>query len=255
MPFTPTHILAVLPLWPARQWLPFSALAIGTMMPDVALLFPLVDYAQTHSPIGLFTVCLPLGVVGFLVFEMVMRGPLIALLPSWAQSRLRSSPQVPKDARLHVCLNYFAGVSLAVVIGAYTHQVWDAFTHQGRWGTQLFPSLNSEFHFWGHPIPGYKLLQYGSTIVGLPLLAILTLAALNRLIPHDIETSAISGRLKVLAGLMLVVMPLVLCTYSLFTEPTIRQALGMAARQSARTLLLASVTYSIVFQTRMLSKP
>ncbi|MGD1950048.1 MAG: DUF4184 family protein [Leptolyngbyaceae cyanobacterium] len=30
-----------------------------------------------------------------------------------------------------------------MVVGACTHQIWDAFTHKGRWGTHFIPMLNS----------------------------------------------------------------------------------------------------------------
>ncbi len=35
MPFTPTHVVAILPLWPLRRFLPFTALAIGAMVDGV----------------------------------------------------------------------------------------------------------------------------------------------------------------------------------------------------------------------------
>ncbi|NER80212.1 MAG: DUF4184 family protein [Leptolyngbya sp. SIO1D8] len=79
MPFTPTHIGAVLPFWLLRRVVPFSAFAIGAMVLDVPLFFPIIDYAQTHSPLGLFTVCLSIGIAGFFLFELVMRRPIIAI--------------------------------------------------------------------------------------------------------------------------------------------------------------------------------
>ena len=41
MPFTPTHVAAVVPIaWLSRQRLPFSALVIGSMIPDLHLFVP-----------------------------------------------------------------------------------------------------------------------------------------------------------------------------------------------------------------------
>jgi hypothetical protein len=65
---------------------------------------------------------------------------------------------------------FFASSALAIVIGATIHVFWDSFTHQGRWGSSLFPSLNDNvLTIWGYAMPGYKALQYGSSLVLLPL--------------------------------------------------------------------------------------
>ena len=34
-------------------------------------------------------------------------------------------------------------LALAIVFGSITHIVWDAFTHEGEWGMELVPWLNS----------------------------------------------------------------------------------------------------------------
>ena len=141
VPFTPTHIVAVLPLLPLRRWLPFAGLAIGAMVPDIALFFPIVSYAETHSPFGVFTTCVPLGVAIFLLFDTVMRGPLVALLPTWFQIRIDPLPKLPTIPRLRPHLLFYAGLVPSIIIGAFSHQIWDAFTHEGRWGTKLIPSV------------------------------------------------------------------------------------------------------------------
>ena len=137
VPFTPTHVVAVIPLWPLRRFLPFAALAIGSMVPDLALFFPYIDYSETHSAMGVFTVCLPMGISLFLLFELVMRRPMTGLLPNYVERRMQSAPRLPTEPEMIVHFRFYAKVALAIVIGAYTHQIWDAFTHQGRWGTRL----------------------------------------------------------------------------------------------------------------------
>ena len=56
--------------------------------------------------------------------------------------------------------------------------VWDAFTHGGRWGVRLVPALDTPFDLpaWlpeGLPpvMHGYRIAQYLSSAIGLPLLA------------------------------------------------------------------------------------
>jgi hypothetical protein len=71
-------------------------------------------------------------------------------------------------------MKFFAASSLAIGIGAMTHVFWDSFTHRDRWGTNFFPRLNENLlTTWGHGTPGYKVLQYGSTLVLLPSMALL----------------------------------------------------------------------------------
>jgi hypothetical protein len=60
---------------------------------------------------------------------------------------------------------------VAIVTGALTHLLWDAFTHRGTFATAAFPSLLG-------PVPGvswmpiYHFLHGLSTVVGLVLLGI-----------------------------------------------------------------------------------
>ena len=78
MPFTATHIAAVVPFaWLCRWRLPLSALAIGSMVPDVAGFYPnLFDYPTLHSFPGVFTHCIPLGLIGFFLYHWVLKQPL-----------------------------------------------------------------------------------------------------------------------------------------------------------------------------------
>ena len=104
-------------------YLPFVALAIGAMVPDTPLFFPVLDYAQTHSLWGVLTVCVPLGVSLFLLFEMVCRQPLLALSPTWLQQRIAGESQIPSAPQLNIQVSFYLGVAGAVAIGAISHQV------------------------------------------------------------------------------------------------------------------------------------
>ena len=179
MPFTPTHVLAITPIAAVSRWrLSFSALAIGSMIPDLPLFVPLApSYATTHSLPGLITACLPLGALGFVAFQAVLKRPLIALLPSAVRCRCAAIAGPSPEPSVRTVVS----VAMAVTIGAATHLVWDAFTHQGRWGTLLVPCLDATaLTVAGHAVPGYKVLQYGSTAVGLPFLAALAILWLTR---------------------------------------------------------------------------
>jgi hypothetical protein len=172
MPFTATHIAAILPIAKLWRWyIPFSALAIGSMMPDFPLFFPWgPDYWQMHSIAGAWSGCLPIGVACFLLFQCLAKAPMLAALPSFLQRR---TARIARPA-LEPQLGFYLWVGAGVLIGAYSHILWDSFTHAGRWGTEQLPGLHETWLTWrGINVPGYAALQYGSSVVFLPLMAIL----------------------------------------------------------------------------------
>jgi hypothetical protein len=159
MPFTISHVVAILPLTTPRaaRWFPTSALVIGAMVPDVPLLAPyLGSYAWSHDLlVGPITYDLVVGLGVFALWTYALRRPLADLAAPGLRTRL--SPERPVRGRTWL----WAG--LAIVIGAYTHVLWDSFTHANRWGVQLIPALSQP---WG-PLPGFKWLQHGCGIAGL----------------------------------------------------------------------------------------
>ena len=246
MPFTPTHIVAVLPFWSLRSIAPFSAFAIGAMVPDVPLFFPIVDYAQTHSSAGLFSVCVPLGMGLFFLFELVMRKPMIAILPVGLASRLSPTPNIPTQSFLGIHLRYAITVAVAIAVGAGTHQIWDAFTHAGRWGTHLLPMLNSTIEIGEFHMLGYKALQHGSTIIGLPLLALLSAVELNRNEPRRYQ-GTLPIKWKLLAGVLILIIPICVAVYAYIISPSVYQAVFLTITRSGAILLGLLFAYCSLF--------
>lgn len=200
MPFTPTHIAAILPIAALRRReLPFSALAIGAMLPDLPLFLPRlsrnaialhgtslfssflrsayeilfqVNYYQMHSIPGLFTICLPLGMACFLCFQNILKEPLYRLLPQWFQQRMADW----RTSCVEPTLPFLVGVSLSIVIGSGTHVLWDSFTHEGQWGTRLLPILSRVWIDWhGYQAQGCRVLQHVSTVIFLPIMCVMFL--------------------------------------------------------------------------------
>lgn len=168
MPFTIAHPLFVAPFFPVRRVLPVSALAIGSMVPDWPLYFSWgPNYVQSHSMWGIPAVCLPMGVVLFLAYEFLLKEPLIELFPKSLRERMTRQRLPTFDGSLL----FWLGVGLAVMIGAASHVFIDSFTHQNRWGTNHLPWLNNAaFIIGGRNVPTFKLLQYGGSAIGIPLL-------------------------------------------------------------------------------------
>ncbi|MEU4535262.1 DUF4184 family protein [Streptosporangium sp. NPDC023825] len=162
MPFTPSHVAAVLPLISSeriRRFLDPWALALGAMVPDLPIFFPfLPDYMIWHSFKGVFTID-PFAVVVLLaVFHLVLRDPLTALLPPTLAGRAASlTPGMYGLRRL-------PAVIAGGVVGALTHKLWDSFTHSyssALWGWSWLDVRVAGV------ISLFRLLQYTSTVVGL----------------------------------------------------------------------------------------
>ena len=246
MPFTPTHVVAVLPFWSWRRVAPFSAFVIGAMIPDLPLFFPIVDSSKTHSPAGAFALCLPMGMAVFFLFERVMRRPMLALLPGWVESRLSSKSSIPIQPFLSIQLRYWVGVAIAILMGAYSHQIWDAFTHKGRWGTHLLPILNSSIDIGGFHIFGYKIFQHGSTFVGLPLLMVLAMLELSRTRPI-LGQGTLQFKWKLLAGSLLFAVPACVAVYAAMVSPSAYWALFLTTTWSGAILMVILLTYCFLF--------
>ncbi|KOV70884.1 DUF4184 family protein [Streptomyces sp. MMG1121] len=185
MPFTLSHAAAVLPAvrrdGTGRGPLVPAVLVAGSFAPDVtfyaASVLPggMEFGAVTHAFTGVVTVdvLIAWALVGL---WLLVREPLLALLPRARQGRpaalLRCG--VP-HARMRVAAVGWWYVSAA--LGALTHVVWDAFTHDGRWGTRLIPAVEHD-RLLGLPL--FSWLQYGSSVAGAAVLAVFAGRVLRR---------------------------------------------------------------------------
>jgi hypothetical protein len=142
-----------------------SALMVGAMSPDIAYFLPVeISRITTHDLPGIFRFCWPAGLSVWLVYVLLLERPTIALLPdAW---RLRIAPGGPLSWTLLV----FA--SLAIMLGAATHIVWDLFTHSSPVVDAIPPLREVRVQVGPFNPRLYKLLQYVSSIFGLAVLAI-----------------------------------------------------------------------------------
>lgn len=202
MPLTFSHPAAILPLPRLlRKWSVPSALVIGSMTPDFAFFLPLgVTRAGSHSLAGLFWFCLPLGLVSYLAFHLLLKYPLLSLLPSWVGRRLSSllneTDRLPRVSWL--------AVTVSLILGAATHLIWDSFTHPGAPGVEAIPFLRVEVFtidtYHGYV---YKLLQYFSSGFGLLILGIYSILWLRKAPPGPLPIRPLSG-VERLAGFAII---------------------------------------------------
>jgi len=147
MPFTFSHPAAALPL---RRYCPrylvFSALALGTVTPDLGyFVFRFPEASFAHALIGSFLLDLPLGFILWILARgwkpKIFAGSVFKAIPS-------------------------------IWIGAFSHLVWDAFTHQRGLFGELPWISGSRVHLFGTSIYLYEILQHGSSLLGMAALAI-----------------------------------------------------------------------------------
>jgi hypothetical protein len=168
MPFTPAHPAAILPLPRLlRKWTVPSALVIGSMVPDLVYFLPLgMHRLDSHNLAALFWFCLPMGLGAYLIFHLFLKYPIYSLLPGFIARRVS---HLMDETRLKN-IRWLA-VAASLLLGAVTHLVWDAFTHDGAPGVQAIPILRADLFAVGtYHIYAYRVLQYFSSAIGLMIL-------------------------------------------------------------------------------------
>jgi len=159
LPFTLSHPAAIALLWPfARpKRLPLAALAIGAMSPDFEFFLHLRPVALwSHTVVGLFGFCLPVGLAVFAVWQLVVRQPVQELLGFAA---------LPDKS--DASWKWWARGAIGVLLGAASHLIWDGLTHGDYWGARLWPGLRTTAISWGTlSVPWFNVLQHLSTLVG-----------------------------------------------------------------------------------------
>lgn len=163
MPFTLAHAAAAYPL--RRTRLVLSALIFGTFAPDLEFFLRFAPRGPFgHTFPGLFLFCLPVAFGIFWIFHDLVKEPLAAVMPRAIRERI--VPGIyPMSLRRPLQLLL---IFVSILIGSFTHDLWDSFTHYHRWLSQDIPLLHEVFTV---PHVGdvhlYKFLQYASTIFGL----------------------------------------------------------------------------------------
>ena len=171
MPFTLSHAAAALPFKRyCPQRLDMLALMVGTITPDLAYYWRDFNLAaKAHTFGGSLVICLPLGLAAFYLIRAfskdigrVLTNPFDKLFES-----LKEAPTKPIT------------IIASVLVGAWTHVIWDSFTHRNGSVVTRVPWMSEDilgllkFGFGnGIEIPVYSLLQHLSSVFGLTVLAV-----------------------------------------------------------------------------------
>lgn len=184
VPFTFfAHQAPVLPLKLARPaWFSGTALVVGSMAPDAEYFIrgePVS--ALSHTLLGQIVFCLPVALVMVAIVERVLAPTLPLHLPDLGAFHLRDYARLSVGRR---GLTPWVTVLASALIGSLSHIAWDGFTHEHGWAVQRLPALDTRpVEVAGYPVPAYKLLQHGSTLVGgLATIAMLFVIGRRRLL-------------------------------------------------------------------------
>jgi hypothetical protein len=167
MPFTIAHAAVAPPVWKlSRGRLVLSALAVGATAPDLEYLIHLRTHRTIgHTLPGIFVLCVPLTLVVLALWHKLIGPQLSRLLPE----RLAPLAAVASRPFRFFGAGRFTMICLSAALGAYSHIVWDSFTHENSWFPERFEVLRD--HAWNGGPQLVTLLQYGSSVLGLLLLA------------------------------------------------------------------------------------
>ncbi|MEJ0035104.1 MAG: DUF4184 family protein [Gammaproteobacteria bacterium] len=178
MPWTFSHPAAILPLRRLTpNYLSLPALVCGSMAPDMGYYVGRYDIAgYAHTGAGSVLAGLPLGLACLLLFY-VLRRPLWFLLPQPHRSAL--APLL--ESRPWRRKSFWIVAAVSALIGVWTHDFWDSFTHYNGWMVLRIPLLQDlAIRVGGVVLPAHRFLQYLSTVVGAAALALAYVSWLRR---------------------------------------------------------------------------
>jgi len=119
------------------------------------------DFSHTFG--GVFLFDLPLGILTAFIFHNIVRNNLFDNLPYILKSRAI----IFKDFNWNIYFkkNWLV-VIFSIIIGTFSHILWDSFTHDTGYFVQKFEILNQSVELFDKQIPILKILQHLSTFIG-----------------------------------------------------------------------------------------
>ena len=166
MPFTFAHPAAVLPLtYLPRRWYSLTGLVVGSVTPDFEYFMRMtVKSEYSHTPEGLFYFDLPVGLALAFLFHLTARDALIDNLPLFLKKYLTGYKKINW---LETFRRQWFVIIISILVGAFSHLLWDAFTHLYKPFDDVMPFLIKPVNLFGDVVPVYNILQHSSTVIGL----------------------------------------------------------------------------------------
>jgi energy-converting hydrogenase Eha subunit C len=141
------------------RWLNFPALVIGSLVPDAAYVFAGEEISTfSHQILGSIAFGFPVGLLMLAVFHF-FRVTAVEMLPNPGRQLF-----------LTLCYRPIGPLWLAaasLIIGIWTHVLWDSFTHNGGWIVGHLSILQTPvFIFAGRTARVCHVLWYASSFAG-----------------------------------------------------------------------------------------
>ena len=163
MPFTLSHAVLAPPLAKlSKGYLPTAALAIGCMTPDLIRLFTQQDGGKTHLWSALIYPNLMIGLIFCLFWYLLYRPVLYRFLG------LQDPLQL---TQLKTSMSFVVGIIIGILVGVSTHLIWDGLTHVDFRTFAFHDFLSQSISLFGQNFPVHRVLQIGTSILTLPILA------------------------------------------------------------------------------------
>ncbi|MDP9226857.1 MAG: DUF4184 family protein, partial [Actinomycetota bacterium] len=141
----------------------------------------------------------------------------------------------------------------AILLGAVSHDCWDSFTHESRWGVRQIPGLDTPVPLGGtDPVSLYLILQYASSAIGL----IVVVAMIWRWVmahpkaARHVPVGQRAWRVREVSLLMLAGVLGAVINTSRPHPPGLSWTLGLAAVGGMSALAVALFTYGIIDSIR-----
>ncbi|MFC0180231.1 DUF4184 family protein [Thorsellia kenyensis] len=172
MPFTFSHPAAVIPIAKMTNYrLPIIALSLGSCSPDFGYYTNEWIYAaRSHDFLYSLLYMLPACLLLIAIISLFKK-EIIILSPKYVKVMAEQhipTFSVPKLQTVFLTI-------LAIIIGIYSHIIWDSFTHNPDKFKPWWPYIGQEVHILSIDIKIYKLLQHFSTILGMAVILLFLL--------------------------------------------------------------------------------
>ncbi|RYE24491.1 MAG: DUF4184 family protein [Sphingobacteriales bacterium] len=158
MPFTFAHPAIILPLT-RTKYTSASALIIGSLTPDFECFIRMKAKSfYSHTSAGILYFDLPIAIVVFLSWNLLIKKTIIPNLPAALQKRISNTPyKSPYNWPIIV---------VSLIIGICSHILWDSFTHTDGYFVKNMPLLSTQYHFiWTDKL--YYWLRNVSSLLGI----------------------------------------------------------------------------------------
>jgi hypothetical protein len=237
MPFTFSHPAVVLPMaYLPKKWFSMTGLIVGSIVPDFEYFLRMkVMSIYSHTLLGLFWFDVPLGLIIAFIYHQIVKQTFLNHMPLFIKARCTD----------HIFYNwtvyfkkYWYVVIYSILIGASSHILWDAFTHDHGYFAARIDWLNQSTQIFNKTIYHFKIAQHGSTIIG--AIAISYAVYMLPIRPAKAQQGTAKYWLYISLGLALIlVFKYFICA--------IREPMGNVIVTIISSFLLSAISVSLVY--------